>query len=235
MSKSKPIIKIQNIVASVSLNQRIDLQKIVEKFPQTEYNPSVFPGLVFRLKKPKTATLIFGTGKMVCTGAKSEKESRSAVEKVVKELRGQGIQITEKPVVKIQNIVASAELGGEIDLESLVYKLSRVMYEPEQFPGAVFRMDEPTSGFSHILRWKTSMRGCKEGRASLRSSGQNSEAAGRKRPNLLFISHLFLFFDAQQGYPQQASSTSFQKSRWQTSSLFMNTPVLPTSSRFNSA
>ena len=142
MSKRKPIIKIQNIVASVSLNQKINLHEIVEKFPQTEYNPSVFPGLVFRLKKPKTATLIFGTGKMVCTGAKSEKQSRSAVEKVVKELRQQGIQITEKPVVIIQNIVASAELGGEIDLESLVYKLKRVMYEPEQFPGAVFRMDE---------------------------------------------------------------------------------------------
>ena len=80
---------------------------------------------------------------MVCTGAKSEKESRSAVEKVVKELRREGIQITEKPVVNIQNIVASAALGGEIDLENLVYKLERVMYEPEQFPGAVFRMPDP--------------------------------------------------------------------------------------------
>jgi transcription initiation factor TFIID TATA-box-binding protein len=143
MSKGKPSIKIQNIVASVSLSQTIDLQKIVEKFPHTEYNPSVFPGLVFRLKKPKTATLIFGTGKMVCTGAKSEKESRRAVAKVVKELRHQGIQITEKPVVKIQNIVASIALGGEIDLENLVYKLNRVMYEPEQFPGAVYRMENP--------------------------------------------------------------------------------------------
>ena len=143
MSKRKPSITIQNIVASVALNQRIDLQKIVEKFPHTEYNPSVFPGLVFRLKKPKTATLIFGTGKMVCTGAKSEKESRRAVEKVVKELRSQGIQIKEKPVVTIQNIVASAALGGEIDLESLVYKLDRIMYEPEQFPGAVYRMTDP--------------------------------------------------------------------------------------------
>ena len=143
MSKRTPKISIQNIVASVSLNQKINLQQIVEKFPQTEYNPSVFPGLVFRLKKPKTATLIFGTGKMVCTGAKSENESRSAVQKVVRELRGQGIEIKEKPVVIIQNIVASAELGGEIDLESLVYKLDRVMYEPEQFPGAVYRMSDP--------------------------------------------------------------------------------------------
>jgi transcription initiation factor TFIID TATA-box-binding protein len=143
MSKRKPKIAIQNIVASVSLNQKIDLQEIVEKFPQTEYNPNVFPGLVFRLKKPKTATLIFGTGKMVCTGAKSEKESRAAVRKVVRELRGRGIKIKEKPVVIIQNIVASAALGGEIDLEPLVYKLSKVMYEPEQFPGAVYRMDDP--------------------------------------------------------------------------------------------
>ena len=115
----------------------------MEKFPKTEYNPSVFPGLVFRLKRPKTATLIFGTGKMVGTGAKSEKESRSAVNQVVRELKREGIQIKEKPVVKIQNIVASADLYGEIDLENFVFKLSRVMYEPEQFPGAVYRMQDP--------------------------------------------------------------------------------------------
>jgi len=143
MSKRKPLIKIQNIVASVTLNQRINLKLIVQKFPQAEYSPNVFPGLVFRLKKPKTATLIFETGKMVCTGAKSEKEAVQAVNKVTKELKNNGIAILNKPIIKIQNIVASAELGGEIDLESVVCKLKKVMYEPEQFPGAVFRMDEP--------------------------------------------------------------------------------------------
>ena len=143
MSKRKPIIKIQNIVASVSLNQKIDLQKIVEKFPQTEYNPSVFPGLVFRLKKPKTATLIFGTGKMVCTGAKSEKESRRAVMTVVKELKKGGIIIISKPDLKVVNMVASASLGGRVDLELAVSKLGKTMYEPEQFPGLIYRMDEP--------------------------------------------------------------------------------------------
>src|SRR5271169_3727209 len=143
MSKRKPIIKIQNIVASVSLNQKIDLQKIVEKFPQTEYNPSVFPGLVFRLKKPKTATLIFNSGKMVCTGAKSEKESRRAVMKVVKELKKGGIIIISKPELKIQNIVASGNLGGMIDLEKAAYTLGHAMYEPEQFPGLIYRMQEP--------------------------------------------------------------------------------------------
>jgi transcription initiation factor TFIID TATA-box-binding protein len=143
MGKRKPIINIQNIVASASLNQRVNLKVIVEKFPQAEYNPKVFPGLVFRLKRPKTATLIFETGKMVCTGAKSEKESIRAVNKVTNELRNHGVPILNKPQVNVQNIVASAELGGEIDLENVVYKLNRVMYEPEQFPGAVFRMDDP--------------------------------------------------------------------------------------------
>src|SRR5208337_2319727 len=143
MSKRKPTIKIQNIVASAALNERISLKKIVEKFPHAEYSPKVFPGLVFRLKKPKTATLIFETGKMVCTGAKSEKEAIQAVNKVTKELKNHGIPLTNKPAITIQNIVASAELNGEIDLENVVYKLKRVMYEPEQFPGAVYRMDVP--------------------------------------------------------------------------------------------
>ena len=123
MAKRKPTIRIQNIVASAALNQRISLTKIVEKFPFAEYSPRVFPGLVFRLKKPKTATLIFETGKMVCTGAKSEKEAIQAVNKVTSELRRHGIPLANKPVVTIQNVVASAELNGEIDLENVVYKL----------------------------------------------------------------------------------------------------------------
>jgi len=143
MPKRKPVIRIVNIVASAALNQRISLKTIVEKFPHAEYSPRVFPGLVFRLKKPKTATLIFETGKMVCTGAKSEKEAIQAVNKVVKELKAHGMSVLNKPAITIQNIVASAELNGEIDLENVVYKLKKVMYEPEQFPGAVFRMDEP--------------------------------------------------------------------------------------------
>ncbi|TET64837.1 TATA box-binding protein [Candidatus Bathyarchaeota archaeon] len=144
MTKKEPEIKIQNIVASAAVNQTISLQLIVERFPHVEYRPKVFPGLVFRLKKPKTATLIFKTGKMVCTGAKSEKLARQAVNKVTRKLKKQGIlSVTSKPIIHIQNIVASAVLGGEIDLENVVYKLKRVMYEPEQFPGAVYRMDNP--------------------------------------------------------------------------------------------
>ncbi|MCK4320579.1 TATA-box-binding protein, partial [Candidatus Bathyarchaeota archaeon] len=82
-------------------------------------------------------------GKMVCTGAKSEKEARRAVMKVVKELKKSGIIIIGKPKLKIQNIVASAGLGGNIDLEKATYSLKKTMYEPEQFPGLIYRMAEP--------------------------------------------------------------------------------------------
>jgi len=136
-------VKIQNVVASATLDQKINLLDIMKIFRNVEYRPKQFPGLVFRLKKPKTATLIFGSGKMVCTGAKSEKQARSAVMKVVRELKTNGIIILGKPKIVIQNMVASANLHGKIDLETAVDILDNVMYEPEQFPGAIYRMKEP--------------------------------------------------------------------------------------------
>ena len=136
-------IDIQNVVASVTIHQNIDLNSIVRIFPGVEYRPEQFPGLVYRLKKPKTATLIFSSGKMVCTGAKAEKQARKAVTKVVDELKRNGIVILSKPEVQVQNIVASVGLGGYIDLEKVTYSLKRTMYEPEQFPGLIYRMDDP--------------------------------------------------------------------------------------------
>lgn len=147
MRKNEALTHIENIVATASLNQAIDLSSIVKVFPQIEYRPRLFPGLVFRLKKPKTTTLIFRTGRMVCTGAKSEKDSKRALKKVVEELRNHGIPISNIPSIKIQNIVASVILGGAVDLENAASKLKRVMYEPEQFPGAIYRMEDPNVVF----------------------------------------------------------------------------------------
>jgi transcription initiation factor TFIID TATA-box-binding protein len=142
MPKTKAIINIQNVVAAATLNQKVDLNAVVKSYPGVEYRPEQFPGLVFRLKRPKTATLIFNSGKMVCTGAKSEKEARRAVMTVVKELKKGGIIIIGKPDLKVVNMVASASLGGKVDLEA-VSMLGKTMYEPEQFPGLIYRMDEP--------------------------------------------------------------------------------------------
>jgi transcription initiation factor TFIID TATA-box-binding protein len=143
MPKTKAIINIQNVVAAAILNQKVDLNAVVESYPKVEYRPEEFPGLVFRLKRPKTATRIFNSGKMVCTGAKSEQEAGRAVMTVVKELKKGGIIIISKPDLKVVNIVACASLAGRVDLEQAVSKLGKAMYEPEQFPGLIYRMDEP--------------------------------------------------------------------------------------------
>jgi transcription initiation factor TFIID TATA-box-binding protein len=141
--RTKAVINIENVVASATIKQTIDLNAIVKAFPAVEYRPEQFPGLVFRLKKPKTATLIFSSGKMVCTGAKSEGQAKKAVNKVVKELKANGMVIVGRPQIKIQNIVASVALGGRIDLERSTFALGRTMYEPEQFPGLIYRMEDP--------------------------------------------------------------------------------------------
>jgi len=143
MPQTKPMISIENVVASASVDQKIDLNEITKKFPDTEYHPEQFPGLVFRLKSPKTATLIFSSGKMVCTGAKSEEQSISAVRSVVQKLRKGKIKIKNEPVIVIQNIVASVNLGGKVHLEKAARSLPRSMYEPEQFPGLIHRMLDP--------------------------------------------------------------------------------------------
>jgi len=139
----RKFINIENVVATATLHQNIDLNSIVRVFPDVEYRPEQFPGLVYRLKKPKTTALIFSSGKMVCTGAKSELQARKGVMKVVDELKRNGIVILSKPEIQIQNIVASVGLGGHIDLEKVTYSLRRTMYEPEQFPGLIYRMDDP--------------------------------------------------------------------------------------------
>ena len=143
MPQTKPIVSVENVVASASVDQKVDLNDITKKFPDTEYHPDQFPGLVFRLESPRTATLIFRTGKMVCTGAKSEEMAVKAVQTVVKQLRKGGIKIKKDAVITVQNIVAAINLGGKIHLEQAARKLPRSMYEPEQFPGLIHRMLDP--------------------------------------------------------------------------------------------
>jgi transcription initiation factor TFIID TATA-box-binding protein len=143
MPQTKPIVSIENVVASATVEQKIDLTDVTKKFPDTEWNPDQFPGLVFRIKNPKTATLIFSSGKMVCTGGKSEDMAVKAVRSVVQQLRKGGIKIKNEAIVTVQNIVASANLCGKIHLEQAARTLPRSMYEPEQFPGLIHRMLDP--------------------------------------------------------------------------------------------
>ncbi|MDH3610383.1 MAG: TATA-box-binding protein [Nitrosopumilus sp.] len=143
MTQTKPLVDIVNVVASATIDQKLDLNDITKKFPDVEYHPEQFPGAVFRLKTPKTATLLFTSGKMVCTGSKSEEMAVKAVNTVVQKLRKGGIKIKKNADVTVQNIVSSINLGGKVHLEKAARTLPRSMYEPEQFPGLIHRMLDP--------------------------------------------------------------------------------------------
>jgi transcription initiation factor TFIID TATA-box-binding protein len=143
LKREKTEVEIQNVVATADLSQHLDLEVILQVTPGARYDPQRFPGLIYRLKKPKTTTLLFKTGKMVCTGAKSSKSANTAMAQVISDLTGNGIIIIARPSVNIENIVASANLHGVIDLENVAEQLYRTMYEPEQFPAVIYRMIEP--------------------------------------------------------------------------------------------
>jgi transcription initiation factor TFIID TATA-box-binding protein len=136
-------IKVENIVASATLGKPIELSKVAPALEGVEYNVEQFPGLVYKLKEPKTAALIFGSGKMVCTGAKSIEDSQKAIKVAVDKMKTLDPDIPTDFEIKIQNIVASANLEKTLNLEAVALELENTEYEPEQFPGLVFRLGEP--------------------------------------------------------------------------------------------
>src|SRR5487761_25918 len=138
-------IRIENVVASTSMGSELDLQSIALTLQGAEYNPDQFPGLIYRLDEPKTAILLFASGKAVCTGGKSWKQVDETVRRVAEMIRRGGQKITSHPKIQVQNIVATSNLESEINLNSIAITLGleRVEYEPEQFPGLVCRLEKP--------------------------------------------------------------------------------------------
>ena len=159
-------ITVQNIVASIKFADKLDLDIIAQSFAHVEYEPEQFPGLIFRLHDPKTATLLFTSGNANCTGAKNVKELRRAVTIIAGNLRNLGIEIYEDKALKIiiQNIVATSSLDGELNLSEVAIGLGleNVEYEPEQFPGLVYRINEPKVVFLLFSSGKIVCVGAKE-------------------------------------------------------------------------
>ena len=143
----KKEIKIQNIVASASLDHDIPLIKLAEALPNTEYNPEQFPGLVLRIKQPKSAVLVFSSGNLVCTGTKSITQVKLVIKQVIKTLRKINVRVTDKPKITVQNIVASGSINIPLNLNFLALELENTEYEPEQFPGLVYKLAEPNATF----------------------------------------------------------------------------------------
>ena len=142
ITMGKKEVQIVNIVVSTALKHDIPLERMAAMLPNTEYNPEQFPGLVFRIKEPKTSALIFSSGRVVCTGAKTKEKAEEAIGKIIKSLKKININITIKPEITIQNIVASGSIGMDLNLNSLTMKLKNTEYEPEQFPGLVYKLSD---------------------------------------------------------------------------------------------
>ncbi len=140
--------KIENVVATVNveIEEKMDLNIIARKHSDAEYNPERFPGLVMRINDPKATFLIFSTGKMVVTGLRKAEEAARGVDKAIKNIKKAGIKVSN-PEITIQNIVASGDLHTNIDLNMAAIVMENVMYEPEVFPGLIYRMIEPKTVF----------------------------------------------------------------------------------------
>ena len=143
-----PKMHIENVVASTNINKTIPLEKLLGVLESSEYEPEQFPGLVFRLDEPKVASLIFRSGKIICVGARSIAEAKRALREIVRRIKKVGIRVDENKVrVKIENIVVAIDLEKELNLDALAFNLESSEYEPEQFPGLVYRLLEPKVAF----------------------------------------------------------------------------------------
>lgn len=155
--------KIENVVGTVvvEITEKVDLNLIARKLPDVEYNPERFPGLVMRIEKPRATILIFSTGKMVVTGLRKASESGKVVQKVIKNIKKAGI-VVKNPVITIQNIVASGDLHTNIDLNMAAIVMEYAMYEPEVFPGLIYRMQDPKTVFLIFSTGRIVCTGAKE-------------------------------------------------------------------------
>ena len=141
----KETINIENVVASTGIGQELDLQSVAMDLEGADYDPEQFPGLVYRTQNPKSAALIFRSGKIVCTGAKSTADVHESLEIVFDKLRDLEIRVEDDPEIVVQNIVTSADLQKTLNLNAIAIGLGleNIEYEPEQFPGLVYRLDDP--------------------------------------------------------------------------------------------
>lgn len=131
------------MILSTSVNREIKLDELSVKLDKSEYEPEQFPGLIYRTEEPKSGILLFSSGRLNITGVKSVAQAREVFNQVIKILRGYGVRVKKKSVLKIQNIVATANIGKEINLDKIGFYFQNTEYEPEQFPGLVYRMDDP--------------------------------------------------------------------------------------------
>lgn len=130
----------QNVVVSANIHRDLPLEKLAASLDRAEYNPEQFPGLIFKISDPEASSLLFSSGKIICTGTKSIREAKRAIDRIIEELGKVNIKVTGKPDIEVQNMVASGSVGGNLNLNEIIFKFDNTEYEPEQFPGLVYKL-----------------------------------------------------------------------------------------------
>jgi transcription initiation factor TFIID TATA-box-binding protein len=168
-----PNVNIENMVAAITLGLKIDLKDFVSRVKGVEYNPENFPGVVYRVHEPRVALLIFSSGKVICTGAKCNEDIEKALEKLREKLMDAGIKPKGEPEVEVQNMVASSNIGVKVNLDQLAISCYNSEYEPEQFPGLVYRLDEPKTVMLIFSTGKVIITGAKS-RKDIKAAAQKT-------------------------------------------------------------
>lgn len=137
-------VKVENIVTYAQIADGLNIEQIVEKIPEFNYNPNEFAGLTIKLEDPKTAVLILPGGKAICTGAKSVEDAEASIKKIVSQMKKKKIELNKNVEIRVQSIVVSIDLKKELHLSSISsgLVLEHVEYEPKQFPGLIYRMND---------------------------------------------------------------------------------------------
>ena len=152
------------MVASASLDQMLDLYSLAVGIPNIEYEPEQFPGAILKIKEPKVSMLLFKNGKIICSGASNEKQIEQGIRranKMISEIQ-KDIKVKRNVPFEIVNFVATASLDMNLDLFEVAMNLDNVEYEPEQFPGAILRLDEPKLTFLLFKNGKMICAGAKK-------------------------------------------------------------------------
>lgn len=142
MDNRKIEIKIVNVVASTKIKHKLDFNQLINCFNNVQYEPEIFSGLVYRRNNPKATMIMFSTGKLVSVGTTSKKLAIDSIHETLKEIEAINGKKTSIEPINIVNVVAVADTNKKINLRKSIMRLKNVIYEPDQFPGIIYRIKD---------------------------------------------------------------------------------------------
>ncbi|EGZ09615.1 hypothetical protein PHYSODRAFT_522103 [Phytophthora sojae] len=160
------------------VNDKVNIEKLALLVRNADYAPRSFSALVMRFQEPRATVLVYRSGKFVVIGATSVDDSKLAADKLVSIFKKVSFPSDCSPFT-VRNVVGSSDVGFRIRLEGLARDHLRFStYEPEMFPGLIYRMLRPKCTLLIFISGKIVITGCE-------SPAQGEKALGKIFPVLL--------------------------------------------------